>query len=350
MIPTSRPPYSTGQLTTDQRSANRVASHSRWASNPAAVSSEGRGSSGTCVDSQARASARNSSCRAVEGEVHAAANLTHCGAECQGHGPGAMADGGMRSGGTPVSGSQWLTMPNAVIIDAVRTPVGRRGGRLSGWHAGRPGRPAAQSPARAQRPRSGPDRRRDHGVHHDGGRAGNEHRPQRRAGGRVPRLGPRHDGRSAVRVGPAGHPLRRPGGDVGCHGRRHRCGRGVDEPGAHRFDHRPGPGEAYGPLYLDASSSSTRAECAEEIARRWKISREEMDALRSARRTSGPPGPPTRAGSPTRSCPSRPGCIPTPRRSRRHRVCIDVRRGHPPRHVAWRSWRVCAPPSPRPGR
>ena len=26
-------------------------------------------------------------------------------------------------------------MPNAVIIDAVRTPVGRRGGRLSGWHA-----------------------------------------------------------------------------------------------------------------------------------------------------------------------------------------------------------------------
>ena len=26
-------------------------------------------------------------------------------------------------------------MPNAVIIDAVRTPVGKRGGRLSGWHA-----------------------------------------------------------------------------------------------------------------------------------------------------------------------------------------------------------------------
>src|SRR5580700_9924992 len=26
-------------------------------------------------------------------------------------------------------------MPNAVIVDAVRTPVGRRGGKLSGWHA-----------------------------------------------------------------------------------------------------------------------------------------------------------------------------------------------------------------------
>ena len=26
-------------------------------------------------------------------------------------------------------------MPNAVIVDAVRTPVGRRVGRLSGWHA-----------------------------------------------------------------------------------------------------------------------------------------------------------------------------------------------------------------------
>ena len=26
-------------------------------------------------------------------------------------------------------------MVNAVIVDAVRTPVGRRNGRLSGWHA-----------------------------------------------------------------------------------------------------------------------------------------------------------------------------------------------------------------------
>ncbi len=26
-------------------------------------------------------------------------------------------------------------MPNAVIVDAVRTPVGRRNGKLSGWHA-----------------------------------------------------------------------------------------------------------------------------------------------------------------------------------------------------------------------
>src|SRR5271169_1957152 len=26
-------------------------------------------------------------------------------------------------------------MPNAVIVDAVRTPVGRRNGRLSQWHA-----------------------------------------------------------------------------------------------------------------------------------------------------------------------------------------------------------------------
>ena len=26
-------------------------------------------------------------------------------------------------------------VPSAVIVDAVRTPVGKRGGRLSGWHA-----------------------------------------------------------------------------------------------------------------------------------------------------------------------------------------------------------------------
>ena len=25
-------------------------------------------------------------------------------------------------------------MPNAVIVDAIRTPLGRRNGQLSGWH------------------------------------------------------------------------------------------------------------------------------------------------------------------------------------------------------------------------
>ncbi len=61
-MPTSRPPYSTGQLTTDQRSSNMVRSQARCASKPSAVSREGRGSAGTCAASHARASARKASC------------------------------------------------------------------------------------------------------------------------------------------------------------------------------------------------------------------------------------------------------------------------------------------------
>ena len=65
-MPTSRPPYSVGQLTTDQRSSNMVRSQARWASKPSAVSSEGRGSAGTWASSQARASARKASCSGLK--------------------------------------------------------------------------------------------------------------------------------------------------------------------------------------------------------------------------------------------------------------------------------------------
>jgi acetyl-CoA acyltransferase len=41
----------------------------------------------------------------------------------------------------------------------------------------------------------------------------------------------------------------------------------------------PGPGEAYGPLYKARFELIHQGECAEEIARRWDISREEMDEL-----------------------------------------------------------------------
>jgi acetyl-CoA acetyltransferase family protein len=50
----------------------------------------------------------------------------------------------------------------------------------------------------------------------------------------------------------------------------------------------PGPGEAYGPLYLERFELIHQGECAEEIARRWKIGREEMDrfGLRSHQRAA----------------------------------------------------------------
>ncbi len=41
----------------------------------------------------------------------------------------------------------------------------------------------------------------------------------------------------------------------------------------------PGPGEAYGPLYKAKYELIHQGECAEEIARRWNITREEMDLL-----------------------------------------------------------------------
>ncbi len=54
-----RPPYSSGQDTTDQRSAASAASHSRWAANPSAVSRDGSGAGGTWSASQSRTSVRN---------------------------------------------------------------------------------------------------------------------------------------------------------------------------------------------------------------------------------------------------------------------------------------------------
>ena len=49
-----------------------------------------------------------------------------------------------------------------------------------------------------------------------------------------------------------------------------------------------GPGEAYGPLYTERFELIHQGECAEEIARRWKVTREEMDefALRSHQRAA----------------------------------------------------------------
>ena len=66
-MPTPRPPNASGHETTDHRSSNMVCSQARWASNPAAVSREGRDrGGGACRASQARASARKASWAAVK--------------------------------------------------------------------------------------------------------------------------------------------------------------------------------------------------------------------------------------------------------------------------------------------
>ena len=129
-------------------------------------------------------------------------------------------------------------MTTAVIVDAIRTPLGRRNGRLKDWH---PVDLAAET-LKALVDRTGIDpvagRRRGHGLRHAGRRAGSQHRSQRRARRRLARHRARHHDRPPVRFVAAGRPLRRPGRDRRRlrRRRRRRC-RGDDARADGRFVH-----------------------------------------------------------------------------------------------------------------
>jgi acetyl-CoA acyltransferase len=103
-------------------------------------------------------------------------------------------------------------MTEAVIVDAIRTPLGKRNGKLKDWH---PVDLAATTlTALQERNDLDPARRRRRVRLRDAGRrAGDQRRPQRRARRRLARVGARHHGRPAVRLEPAGAALRRPGRD-----------------------------------------------------------------------------------------------------------------------------------------
>ena len=88
-------------------------------------------------------------------------------------------------------------MPDAVIVDAVRTPLGRRNGKLKDGHPVDLAAHTLAGARRAQRPRSRARRRRDHGLRHAGRRPGRQRRPQRRARRRLPRDRRRHDASTA---------------------------------------------------------------------------------------------------------------------------------------------------------
>ncbi len=170
-------------------------------------------------------------------------------------------------------------MPTAVIIDAVRTPVGRRGGRLSGWHA----TDLAAQPLAALLARNDLDPALVEDVVMGctmtvGEQAMNIARNAAMAAG-FPESVPgttvdRQCGSAQQAIHFAAQAVMSGAMDVA-------IGAGVESMSRVPIGSttEPGPGEAYGPLYKARFELVHQGECAEEIARRWKVSREEMDEL-----------------------------------------------------------------------
>ncbi|HVA06194.1 MAG TPA: thiolase family protein [Acidimicrobiales bacterium] len=178
-----------------------------------------------------------------------------------------------------IHGHNGFPMPNAVIVDAVRTPVGRRGGRLSGWHAV----DLAVQPLRALLERND----LDPAVVEDvimgctmtvGEQAMNIARNAALAAG-YPDSVPgttvdRQCGSAQQAIHFAAQAVMSGAMDVA-------IGAGVESMSRVPIGSttEPGPGEAYGPLYKEHYELIHQGECAEEIARRWKVGREDMDAF-----------------------------------------------------------------------
>jgi acetyl-CoA acetyltransferase family protein len=170
-------------------------------------------------------------------------------------------------------------MPNAVIIDAVRTPVGRRGGRLSGWHA----TDLAAQPLAALLARNDLDPALVEDVIMGctmtvGEQAMNIARNAALAAG-FPESVPgttvdRQCGSAQQAIHFAAQAVMAGAMDVA-------IGAGVESMSRVPIGSttEPGPGEAYGPLYKERFELIHQGECAEEIARRWNVSRDDMDAL-----------------------------------------------------------------------
>ena len=170
-------------------------------------------------------------------------------------------------------------MPNAVIVDAVRTPVGRRSGRLSGWHA----TDLAAQPLMALLARNDFDPALVEDVIMGctmtvGEQAMNIARNAAMAAG-FPESVPgttvdRQCGSAQQAIHFAAQAVMAGAMDVA-------IGAGIESMSRVPIGSttEPGPGEAYGPLYKERFELIHQGECAEEIARRWKVSREEMDAF-----------------------------------------------------------------------
>ncbi len=170
-------------------------------------------------------------------------------------------------------------MSSAVIVDVVRTPIGRRGGVLSGWHA----TDLAAQPLAALVERTGIDPAIVEDVIMGctmtvGEQAMNIARNAALAAG-FPVTVPgttvdRQCGSAQQAIHFAAQAIAAGAMDVA-------IGAGIESMTRVPIGSttEPGPGEAYGPLYKSRFELIHQGECAEEIARRWNISREEMDRL-----------------------------------------------------------------------
>ena len=119
-------------------------------------------------------------------------------------------------------------MPDALILDAVRSPIGKRNGTLVLDPRRRArGSGSERAPCSARR-RSGRGRGRPDGLRDPDRRAGLEHRPDGADGRRLAGDGGRHDRRPAVRLVDADE-LQRGDGDLVGSARPRRLGRRGDD-------------------------------------------------------------------------------------------------------------------------
>ena len=168
-------------------------------------------------------------------------------------------------------------MVNAVIVDAVRTPVGKRNGRLSGWHAV----DLAAQPLKALIERNDLDPALIEDVVMGctmtvGEQAMNIGRNAALAAG-FPDTVPgttvdRQCGSAQQAVHFAAQAVMSGAMDIA-------IGAGVESMSRVPIGSttEPGPGEAYGPTVHERFDFIHQGLCAEEIAKRWDVSRDAMD-------------------------------------------------------------------------
>ena len=186
---------------------------------------------------------------------------------------------------------------SVVIVEAVRTPVGRRGGGLSTMH------PAdllaqVQPEVVARRGRPGRDRPGRRRLREPGRRAVVQHHPHRMARRRAPPVHGGHHRRHAVRLQPAGHEPRLSLVGAGVVDAAVACGVEVMSriPIGINSSKKLGLGVPIPKTYFGRYEMTSQFEGAERIADKWGISREDTDAFGLVA-SSGPPGRGRRAAS-----------------------------------------------------